>query len=60
MFRSKTKLKQMVISYWINFTIQIVDHLQTVSKAKIGYRITSLPKAKMAEVGRAIRFALNI
>ena len=36
------------------------DHLQTVSKAKIGHRITSLPKAKMAEVGRAIRFALNI
>ena len=36
------------------------DHLQTLSKAKIGYRITSLPKAKMAEVGRAIRFALNI
>jgi mRNA interferase MazF len=36
------------------------DHLQTVSKGKIGTLITSLPKAKMAEVGRAIRFALNI
>jgi mRNA interferase MazF len=36
------------------------DHLQTVSKGKIGTLITSLPKAKMAEVGSAIRFALNI
>lgn len=36
------------------------DHLQTVSKGKIGTLIASLPKAKMAEVGRAIRFALNI
>ncbi len=36
------------------------DHLQTVSKGKIGTLITSLPKAKMVEVGRAIRFALNI
>jgi mRNA interferase MazF len=36
------------------------DHLQTVSKGKIGTLITSLPPARMAEVGRAIRFALNI
>lgn len=36
------------------------DHLQTVSKAKIGATITSLPKAKMMDVGRAIRFALDI
>ena len=36
------------------------DHLQTVSKGKLGTLITSLPKEKMAEVGRAIRFALNI
>lgn len=36
------------------------DHLQTVSKGKIGTLITSLPRSKMAEVGRAIRFALNI
>lgn len=36
------------------------DHLQTVSKAKIGSLITSLPPAKMAHVGRAIRFALDI
>ncbi len=36
------------------------DHLQTVSKGKIGPLITTLPSAKMADVGRAIRFALNI
>ena len=36
------------------------DHLQTVSKGKIGSLITSLPTAKMADVGRAIRFALDI
>lgn len=36
------------------------DHLQTVSKGKIGTLISSLPPARMAEVGRAIRFALNI
>ena len=36
------------------------DHLQTVPKAKIGPLITSLPQSKMTEVGRAIRFALDI
>jgi mRNA interferase MazF len=36
------------------------DHLQTVSKGKIGVLIASLPTTKMVEVGRAIRFALNI
>ena len=36
------------------------DHIQTVSKGKIGSLITSLPTVKMADVGRAIRFALNI
>jgi mRNA interferase MazF len=36
------------------------DHLQTVSKGKIGSLITSLPLAKMVDVGRAIRFALDI
>ncbi|MBL7205933.1 MAG: type II toxin-antitoxin system PemK/MazF family toxin [Desulfobacteraceae bacterium] len=36
------------------------DHLQTVSKGKIGSLITSLPPSKMVDVGRAIRFALNI
>jgi mRNA interferase MazF len=36
------------------------DHLQTVSKGKVGSLITSLSSIKMAEVGRAICFALNI
>ena len=36
------------------------DHLQTVSKKKIGPLITSLPPSKMIDVGRAIRFALSI
>ncbi len=36
------------------------DHLQTVSKGKIGALITFLSPAKMAVVGRAIRFALDI
>jgi len=36
------------------------DHLQTVAKGKIGPLITSLPRTKMLEVGRAIRFALDI
>ena len=36
------------------------DHLQTVSKGKIGPLITSLPQARMAEVGRAVRFALDV
>ena len=36
------------------------DHLQTVSKGKIGSLITSLLSAKMVDVGRAIRFALDI
>jgi mRNA interferase MazF len=36
------------------------DHLQTVSKKKIGSLITSLSYEKMADVGKAIRFALDI
>lgn len=36
------------------------DHLQTVAKGKIGSLITSLPPSKMYDVGRAIRFALDI
>ena len=36
------------------------DHLQTGSKWKIGTLSTSLPRTKMIEVGRAIRFALDI
>jgi mRNA interferase MazF len=36
------------------------DHLQTVSKANIGTLLTSLPPARLLEIGRAIRFALDI
>jgi len=36
------------------------DHLQTVSKTKIGPLIASLPPSKMMDVGRAIRFALDL
>jgi mRNA interferase MazF len=36
------------------------DHLQTVSKGNIGPLITSLHPSKLLDVGRAIRFALDI
>lgn len=36
------------------------DHLQTVAKGRIGPLITTLSSAKMADVSRAIRFALDI
>ena len=36
------------------------DHLQTVSKGKIGSVISTLSSPKMADVCRAIRFALDI
>ena len=36
------------------------DHLQTVSKGKFGSLISTLSRSKMADVGRAIRFALDI
>ena len=36
------------------------DHLQTVSKGKVGALITSLSSVKVAEVGKAIGFALDI
>jgi len=36
------------------------DHLQTVSKGKIGSLITSLTPKKITTVGRAICFALDI
>lgn len=36
------------------------DHLQTVQKAKVGALVTSLNASRLAEVGRAIRFALDI
>jgi mRNA interferase MazF len=36
------------------------DHLQTVSKGKLGSLITTLPPLKLKAVNRAVRFALNI
>jgi len=36
------------------------DQLQTVPKKRIGFPITSLPSAKMADAGRAVGFALGI
>jgi mRNA interferase MazF len=36
------------------------DHVQTVSKAKVGALITTLPWRKMPEVSRAVRFALDL
>ena len=37
-----------------------LDHIQTVSKKKIGARLTSLSRNKMKSVDQAIRFALDI
>ncbi|MFZ1947207.1 MAG: type II toxin-antitoxin system PemK/MazF family toxin [bacterium] len=36
------------------------DHLQTVSKAKVGGAITAVSASKMVQVTRAIRFALDL
>ncbi len=36
------------------------DHIQTVSKGKIGTRLTALSAKKMKEVSAAIQFALNL
>lgn len=36
------------------------DHIQTVSKSKIGPLIAALPPAKLAEIRNAISFALNL
>ncbi len=36
------------------------DHIQTVSRGKVGKLITSLSLEKMQEVSRAIRFALDL
>jgi mRNA interferase MazF len=36
------------------------DHIQTVSKGKIGSRITTLSSEKMNQVCEAILFALNL
>lgn len=37
-----------------------VDHLQTVSKGKVGTVITTLPREKLALVSQAITFALDL
>lgn len=36
-----------------------LDHIQTVSKARLGPLIATLPPGKMAEIGPALRFALG-
>ena len=36
------------------------DHLQTVSKGKVGTLISSVSPSKMVQVGKAIGFALDI
>lgn len=36
------------------------DHIQTVSKGKIGSLVTGLAPSKMEEVARAIAFALSL
>jgi mRNA interferase MazF len=36
------------------------DHIQTVSKGKVGAAITTITPARMAQVTRAIRFALDL
>ena len=37
-----------------------LDHIQTVSKGKIGSLITTLPADKLETVSAAIQFALNL
>ena len=37
-----------------------LDHIQTVSKGKIGPPITTLPTDKLENVSEAIQFALNL
>ncbi|MGH2652676.1 MAG: type II toxin-antitoxin system PemK/MazF family toxin, partial [Actinomycetota bacterium] len=36
-----------------------LDHVQTVQRARIGARITTLRPERMGEVGRALQFALG-
>lgn len=36
------------------------DHIQTVTKDKIGAKITFLPQEKLKQVGKAISFALEL
>ena len=42
-----------------NCTINL-DHMQTVSKSKIGSLITSLSKTKLSEIRQAVIFALGL
>ena len=37
-----------------------LDHIQTVSKPRLGPLITTLPQEKMADIGSALRFALGL
>ncbi len=36
------------------------DHIQTVSQARLGALITTLGRGRLAEVARAVRFALDL
>ena len=36
------------------------DHIQTISKGKIGSLVTTLPTDKLKKVNEAIQFALNL
>ena len=36
------------------------DHIQTVSRGKIGSLITTLPASRIADVSKAIRFSLDL
>ena len=37
-----------------------LDHVQTVSRAKVGARIATLPAERMALIAVALRFALDV
>ena len=50
-----SKQDGMLIDCAINF-----DHIQTVSKGKIGSFITTLPVDKLEQVREAIKFALDL
>lgn len=36
------------------------DHLQTVAKARLGGLVTTLSRTRLADVGRAVSFALDL
>jgi len=50
-----SKQDGMIMDCAINF-----DHIQTVSKGKIGSLITTLSRDKLEKVSEAIQFALNL